>query len=221
MGKLSSLAKIVMTSLSATVEAVLIANTSTTFVTNRVAQVDLDLGGIPGDRHYGLTRKSGAREPMYPRGTQIRNRRQLSLVSAEECQQIAEKLGIESVLPEWLGANVLVQGLPDLTQLPTGSRLLFPSGAGLVCEGENMPCKHPGQVIQMAHPNQPQLIRQFVRAAQHRRGIICSVERSGAIVQADAIRILLEPQPAKVYAFVQPTSIALSKAAKKTRSSLK
>jgi hypothetical protein len=179
--------------LAATVESVLLADSPDTFVTRRVDQVTLDMAGIPGDYHYGLTRLSGAREPMYPRGTQIRNRRQISVVSAEECNQIAQRLGLDVVLPEWLGANLLVRGFPNLTQLPTGSRLLLPSGGGLVCEGENAPCRHPGKIIQTLHPTHPDLIKRFVSIAQKRRGIVCSIECPGTIVQGDRLRLLLEP----------------------------
>jgi hypothetical protein len=179
--------------LAATVESVLLADNPDTFVTRRVDQVTLDMAGIPGDYHYGLTRLSGAREPMYPRGTKIRNRRQISVVSTEECDQIAQRMGLDVVLPEWLGANLLVRGFPNLTQLPTGSRLLLPSGGGLVCEGENAPCRHPGKIIQALHPTHPDLIKRFVSIAQKRRGIVCSIECPGTIVQGDHLRILLEP----------------------------
>ncbi|XHX79424.1 MAG: MOSC domain-containing protein [Stenomitos frigidus ULC029] len=186
-----------MKALSAIVESVLLADLPGTFVTRRVDQVQLDMAGIPGDRHYGLTRRSGAREPMYPRGTEIRNRRQLSVVSAEECDYIAQQLGLDALLPEWLGANLLLRGLPNLTQLTTGSRLMLPSGVGLVCEGENPPCRHPGEVLQALYPLQPQLIKRFVSIAQKRRGIVCSIECPGAIVQGDNLRILLESASVK------------------------
>lgn len=188
--------------LSATVESVLLADGPGTFVTRRVDQVTLDMAGIPGDRHYGLTRLSGAREPMYPRGTTIRNRRQISVVSAEECDQIAQQLGLNAVLPEWLGANLLLRDFPHLTQLPTGSRLLLPGGAGLVCEGENAPCRHPGEIIQALHPAHPNLIKRFVPIAQRRRGIVCSIECPGTIVQGDRLRIVMEP-----IALLQPQAV--------------
>lgn len=181
-----------MNFLAATVESVLLADIPGTFVTRRIDQLALEMGGIPGDRHYGLTRFAGAREPMYPRGTEIRNRRQISAVSAEECDRIAQQLGLDLVLPEWLGANLLIRGLPNLTQLPTGSRLLLPSGAGLVCEGENPPCRHPGEIIQALYPDRPHLVKRFVKLAQKQRGIVCSVERPGAIVRGDDLRILVE-----------------------------
>ncbi|XGV95942.1 MAG: MOSC domain-containing protein [Leptolyngbya sp. BL-A-14] len=181
-----------MKALFATVETVLVADTPETFVSRRVDRVLLDMAGVPGDRHYGLTRLSGAREPMYPRGTEIRNRRQLSLVSVEECHQIAQALGLDVVLPEWLGANLLISGFSHLTQLSTGSRLLLPSGVGLVCEGENLPCRHPGDVLQKLFPKQPNLARRFVSIAQGKRGIVCSVECPGAIAAGDSVRLLVE-----------------------------
>jgi hypothetical protein len=42
----------------ATIEAILIADQSETFVTRRVEQVELKFGGISGDRHFGITTKS-------------------------------------------------------------------------------------------------------------------------------------------------------------------
>jgi MOSC domain-containing protein YiiM len=129
---------------------------------------------------------------MYPRGTEIRNRRQISIVSVEECDQIAQLLGLDMLLPEWLGANLLVSGLPHLTQLPAGSRLLLPDGTGLVCEGENAPCRHPGDVIQTLYPDLPRLSQRFVSVAKKRRGIVCSVERPGPIMTGDDVRILAE-----------------------------
>lgn len=178
--------------LPAIVESVLLADTPGTFVSRRVDRVCLEMAGILGDRHYGLTRRSGAREPMYPRGTEIRNRRQISVVSVEECAQIAHALGLDVLLPEWLGANLVLSGLPHLTQLPTGSRLLLPSGVGLVCEGENLPCRHPGEVIQSLFPMQISLARRFVSIAQGQRGIVCSIECPGVITAGDDVRLLVE-----------------------------
>ena len=62
-----------------TVTACLIADGGT-FVSRPVGRLTLDFTGIPGDYHAGATRKSGSREPWYPRGTEIRNDRQLTIV---------------------------------------------------------------------------------------------------------------------------------------------
>jgi len=174
----------------AQVEAVLIADDPSTFVTREVQEIQVELGGIPGDRHYGLLRPADSRQPFYPRGTMIANRRQISIVSREECERIAANLGVPEIHPEWLGANILLSGLPDLTALPQGARLLFASGAGLISEGENLPCIGPGNVI--AHmTGQPELAKRFVKAAQKLRGIVCSVEREGVISGKDQAEILL------------------------------
>lgn len=126
---------------------------------------------------------------MFSRGTEIFNRRQISIVSIEECNEIALKMGVPRILPEWLGANVAVSGMPDLTSLKEGSRIIFPSGAALLCEGENDPCIQPGEVIQSYYPDQPKLAPAFVRHALGIRGIVCIVERPGAVYTGDEIEV--------------------------------
>lgn len=177
----------------ATIEAILIADNPETFVTRRISETKLEFGGIPGDRHFGVTFGADSRQTMYPRGTEILNRRQITVVSQEDCAIIAEKLGIPTVLPEWLGANLLISGFPDLTSLTMGSRLLLPSGAGLVCMGENLPCVHPGEEIQKNHDEQlhPKLAGRFVKAAFKRRGIVCAVECPGMLRQGDEAKVLV------------------------------
>ncbi|MBG9913379.1 MOSC domain-containing protein [Bacillus sonorensis] len=173
---------------TAATENIYIADTAS-FVTKKREEISIDYGGIPGDLHFGLTKAAGAREPMYKRGTEIFNRRQISIVSVEECLVIAEKLNIPAVLPEWLGANISLSGLPHLTRLREGSRLVFPSGAALLCEGENEPCVQPGEVIQKQFPDKPKLASRFVRQAMGRRGIVCVVERPGLICQGDRVDV--------------------------------
>lgn len=175
----------------ATVNAILIADEPETFVTRRIKEVNLEFGGIRGDRHFGVTSKADSRQPMYPRGTEILNRRQITIVSEEELDRIAEELKVESVLPEWLGANLFIKGFPDLTKLTMGSRILFPSGAGLICMGENMPCTLPGDEIQKHYEDHEKLSFRFVRAGYKRRGIVCAVERPGKIYENDEVQILV------------------------------
>ncbi|WP_082693150.1 MOSC domain-containing protein [Bacillus sp. FJAT-29814] len=175
----------------ATITAVLLADDPETFVTRRISEVELEFGGIPGDRHFGLTSKADSRQPMYPRGTEILNRRQITIVSEEELDQIARELGVEVVLPEWLGANLLIQGFSEFTKLTIGSRILFPSGAGLICMGENLPCTFPGDEIQKQYQDHEKLSSRFVKAGYRRRGIVCAVERPGKIDVNDEVQILI------------------------------
>ena len=172
------------------VEAVLAAFEAESFISSRQDRIDLELGGIPGDRHFGLTRVSGGRDARrYPRGTTILNRRQISVISAEETAEIAAALGVSEVRPEWLGANLVISGLRGLTGLPPGSRLVFPSGATLVSEGENDPCVKPGRVMAEALPGTPGLPASFVRAALRRRGIVAVVERGGVVRPGDGVEV--------------------------------
>lgn len=179
----------------ALVDGVLMADGSHSFVTSRKDEATLDYGGIPGDLHFGLTKSAGAREPMYARGTEIFNRRQVSVVSMEDCASIATKLGVERILPEWLGANIVLKYYFNLTWLPSGSRLVFPSGASLVCEEENLPCRHPGEVIQKQYPEKPALATRFVKAAMGLRGIVCVVERQGKIAPGDEVEVVVYEPP--------------------------
>jgi MOSC domain-containing protein YiiM len=158
------------------------------FGTTPVQRVTLDLGGIPGDRHHGLTRTAQSWDRAHPTGVPIRNRRQLTLVSVEELAVVAELLGLAEVRPEWLGANVAVEGLADLTALPAGSILVFASGAALTCEGENDPCRKAGARI-ARESGVDSAAGAFVKAAAGRRGILCSVERAGVITAGDEVRI--------------------------------
>lgn len=150
-------------------------------------QVHVTFEGFEGDRHAGLTMRSGSRQPAYPRGTEIRNTRQISLVSVEELDEAARALGVPELRPEWLGANVLLREIPQLTRLPPGTRLYFLHGVTLVIEGENHPCAKAGKSVQAAYPALHGLARAFPKAAAHRRGLVAWVERPGAIMPGDSV----------------------------------
>jgi MOSC domain-containing protein YiiM len=151
------------------------------FRTRPVESLAVDLQGIPGDRHYGFTRPAGARERWYKGGTQIRSGRQLTIVSVEDLAVIAANMDLPAIDPAWIGANVLIQGIPDFTLLPWGSRIFFGEGAVLVNEGDNVPCRFAGAAIAQNYPERMGLDMLFVKAAQDRRGIVATVERAGQL----------------------------------------
>lgn len=158
----------------------------------RVDRLKLGFDGIDGDCHRGLTRPSDVRTiKQYPRDTPIRNVRQLTLLSLEELADIATLMEIPEVKPEWVGANVVTSGIPDLTLLPPSSRLQFPSGATIVVDMENEPCRYPAEIIASHSPGQNV---GFVKAAKHKRGITAWVEREGDIMLKDEIAIWMPPQ---------------------------
>ena len=159
---------------------------------SRVDGLTLHFEGIEGDCHGGLTRNADVRTiRQYPRDTPIRNVRQITLLSLEELAQIAGIMEIPQVKPEWIGANVVTSGIPDLTLLPPSSRLQFPSGATIVVDMENEPCRYPAEIIAS---HNPQAKVGFVEAAKHKRGVTAWVEREGDITLGDQIAIWIPPQ---------------------------
>ena len=165
-------------------------------VTTRQAQVEVDFEGFAGDKHAGFTRPADSRTPQYPRGTPIRNERQVSIVSLEELSQIAATLELPEILPEWLGANLALQGIPNLTLLSAGTRLTFAQGVVLVVQAENRPCTGPGRVIE-AQYQRSGLESAFPKAAMHLRGLVAVVERPGVIAVGDTVRLISRNTPSQ------------------------
>ncbi len=154
------------------------------------AQVSYE--GFVGDAHSGFTRQSCERvRRQYKQGTEIRNTRQISLVSVEEMQIIAKKMEISDLKPEWVGANLLISGIPDFTLIPPSSRLIFADGASLVVDMENEPCKYPGQVIDKHYPGHGS---SFAANAINLRGVTAWVEREGTITEGDEVQLHVPPQ---------------------------
>jgi hypothetical protein len=157
-----------------------------------VPAIELLFSGIKGDCHHGLTRKADSRTlKLYRRDTDIRNVRQVSLLSFEELAEIARAMEIATVAPEWVGANMVTIGIPDLTLLPPSTRLQFPSGATLVVDLENAPCRFVADVIAKHHPD---AAPRWIKAATHRRGVTAWVEREGSINLGDAITVFIPQQ---------------------------
>jgi hypothetical protein len=152
----------------------------------------LSFRGIEGESHSGMTRASCARVTgQYARGTQIRNVRQVSIVSVEDLRAIARGLGVAAVEPEWLGANIVVEGIPDFTLVPPSSRLIFAGGVSLTVDMENAPCTIPAREIERHHPGAG---TRFRAAARNLRGVTAWVEREGTIRLGETMRLHVPPQ---------------------------
>lgn len=158
-----------------------------------VEALRLDLAGAEGESHGGRTRPSCSRvTALHPRGTEIANTRQLSIVSREEMEAIGAGMGLVPD-PAWLGASMMVEGLADFSHLPPSSRLQGPDGATLVVDMENRPCQLPARVIEAEAPGHG---ARFRRAAEGRRGITAWVERGGVLRPGDELRLFIPDQPA-------------------------
>ena len=157
-----------------------------------VEAVDVTYAGVPGELHSGLTRPSCSRVlSQHQRGTEIRNTRQLSILSAEEMTEIAAAIGLERLEPEWLGATVVLEGIPDLSHVPPSSRLQSEAGTTLVIDMQNGPCIYPGKEIEKDAPGHG---KAFKPAAQKRRGVTAWVEREGPLRVGDSLRLHIPDQ---------------------------
>jgi MOSC domain-containing protein YiiM len=185
-----------------TVRAVFAAPAETdSFVTAPAGALTLDLGGIPGDRHHGPTRPAGPREPWMPKGLAIRNDRQLSALSVEELALIAEAMGIDRTAPELVGANLVIEGIANLSRIAPGAHLAFGGTWGgkgkfdgeviLKVEAYNRPCRGPGRKLAAAH-GRPDLEFAFPKAAASLRGLVLSVMAPGTIRPGDAV-VVIDP----------------------------
>jgi len=181
--------------LSARVSAVYAAR-GDDFVSEAVDELRLDFQGIERDFHAGHTRRSGGREPWYPRGTEMRNERQLSIVAADELAIVAERMAIAEVRPEWIGANLVLEGLPRLSMLPSGTLLFFANGATVKVDAQNGPCRIAGQSVAeragMADVAAGALL--FPKVAKRLRGLVAWVEKPGTITAGETVSVRVPEQ---------------------------
>ncbi|MER8577806.1 molybdenum cofactor sulfurase [Mesorhizobium sp. M1423] len=166
------------------------------FETRAIDTLQLGFDGIEGDFHAGTTRRSGGREPWYPRGTEMRNERQLSIVAADELTTVAERMGIAEIKPEWIGANLLIEGLPHLSMLPSGALLFFKGGATVKIDAQNGPCRIAGRSVAenagMADHEAGALL--FAKASKRLRGLVAWVEKPGTITAGEEISVRVPEQ---------------------------
>lgn len=167
------------------------------FISRPIDRLALTLDGIAGDIHAGPTRRTGAREPWHPRGTVIRNDRQLSLLADEELAETAAALGLARLPAEWIGANMTVAGRVGLSMLAPMSRLMAPSGATIVVTAYNAPCRQSGRAI-AARSGVPAHEFGFIKAAGGRRGLVGYVERPGLVMVADVLTIVAPRGPGQI-----------------------
>lgn len=161
------------------------------FVTEQVDQLELTYQGIAGDHHAGLTRVSGAREPWYKRGLEMRNERQLSVLAEDELVQVASEMKLEEIKPEWIGANLMLEGIPNFSLLPARTVLIFEGGVSLRVDGYNGPCRIAGgEIARFSGVDASSVKGDFTRTdialafkdgAHMKRGLVVWVEREGVI----------------------------------------
>jgi len=159
-----------------------------------IPNIAVTLDGPDGEAHGGLTRPSCSRVlSQYPRGTTIRNVRQMSIVSAEELDIIANKIGLPHIDPAWLGASMVVRGIPDFSHVPPSSRLQAKDLTTLVIDMQNRPCHLPAKVISSVSET---AAKSFKTAAKGRRGVTAWVEHPGHLAVGNQLRLHIPDQRA-------------------------
>ncbi len=167
-----------------------------TFESGQCERLEVNLEGIKGDFHAGYSRKSGGREPWYPRGTEMRNERQISIVATDELAVVAKKMETAELQPEWIGANLVIDGISRLSMLPPRTLLFFRGGVTLKVDGQNAPCSDAGTMVArgagMEDVKAGALA--FPKAAKRLRGLVAWVEKPGVIEAGEEVSVRIPEQ---------------------------
>jgi len=165
-----------------------------TLHTEVLQEMPVDFAGYAGDCHAGLTRPACERvKSQHPRDTEIRNVRQFSIVSAEETAEIAADLELDTIDPIWIGASIVISGIPDFTHLPPSSRLQTQDGVTLIIDMQNRPCQFPAMTIEAAMPGHG---KGYKAAATGKRGVTACVESPGVLRIGDKVTLHVPDQRA-------------------------
>lgn len=161
--------------------------------------IQVELDGVIGDRHRSHDRSTWQGDKQ-PEGTTRRNERQWSAVSVEELAEIGDAMDLSDPLTATaLGANLCLSGLRELSHLPKGTLLKFPSGAELTVEEYNPPCHDMGKKLASMYTTrsgEPLSSTAFSKAAKLKRGVVGVVDVAGTISAGDEVTIELYETPA-------------------------
>jgi len=161
--------------------------------------IQVELDGVVGDRHRSFSRSAWQGDKQ-AKGTIRRNERQWSAVSVEELAEIQDAMDLSTPLTATrLGANLCLTGLRELSRLPKGTLLKFPSGAELLVEEFNPPCHDMGKKLASVYTTrsgEALSSTTFSKAAKLNRGVVGVVEVAGAISAGDEVTVVLYETPA-------------------------
>ena len=160
--------------------------------------IQVELDGIVGDRHRSYVRDTYTVDKQ-PHGTVRRNERQWSAVSVEELAAISDVMDLkEPITAASVGANLCIEGVPDISRLPKGTLLQLSSGAELIVEEFNPPCSDMSKIQAARHATksgEPVSDTAFAKAAKLTRGVVGVVEAAGAISAGDEVTVVLYETP--------------------------
>jgi len=162
------------------------------------ASIQVELDGIVGDRHRSYVRDTWKNDKQ-AYGTVRRNERQWSAVSVDELAAIAEAMDLaDGITAASVGANLCIDGVAELSRLPKGTILKFPSGAALIVEEFNPPCSDMSKIQASLHQTisgDAPADTAFSKAAKLTRGVVGVVEAAGTISAGDEVTIEIYETP--------------------------
>jgi len=158
-----------------------------------VNEIEFSFEGMQGDKHSGSTTFARTKHPEYKVKIEVKNTRQISIMSVEELSSISDEIGVPEIKAEWLFTNLLVSGIPHLSQLPPGTRFYFDGGLIIYNEGQNFPCKTAGNIILDKYPQVEGIDKKFIKAALDKRGLIAWVEHPEKLIAECSFQIDLPP----------------------------
>ncbi len=160
------------------------------------------LNGPEDDTHMGFARSLSGHDSDYiktserKKGDVVFNWRSWTGLCVSEIAEVERILQV----PIPVGCileNVRFSGIPNFSELPPASRLVFPSAMGrggrdeqawLAVWEKNGPCATVGRRL-ADHHNNSDLTTTFVRAAQNRRGVMGFVLSPGWVSVGDKVLV--------------------------------
>lgn len=170
----------------------------------RTNEICFDLRGPDGDIHQGFTRKLSGHDGDYIRssdlnkGHSVFNWRTWTATSIEEMRAVSQALG-HDIPAGCLLENIVFEGIPNFSDLPPTSRLVFPSffspidnndlrQAVLAVWEQNGPCRTVGERLEEHHEVEG-LKTNFIREAQGKRGLMGFVLSAGSVAVGDEVLV--------------------------------
>ncbi|MDB5266875.1 MAG: molybdenum cofactor sulfurase [Parcubacteria group bacterium] len=158
--------------------------------------IGFNLDGPEGDAHSGHTRKLSGHDSEYlwtselvKRESVVFNWRSWTGLAVEEIREVEAVLKCD--IPKGcLLENIGFSGIPNFSHLPPTSRIVFPKYGGeqliLAVWEENGPCHGVGDRL-AKHYDKKDLSKQFISAAQCKRGVMGFVLSPGWVEVGDEV----------------------------------
>jgi hypothetical protein len=103
-------------------------------------------------------------------------------------------LSIPELKAEWIGGNIVLDGLPNISLLPPRTLLMFEGGVTIRVDGDNGPCGVAGRSIAAQLDGREDIEFEFPKVAKHRRGLVGWVEKTGTINPGEQVTALIWEQ---------------------------